>query len=222
MSSSNDQPPTRILHELRHFISSLCVPAPRQRGIFPKPTFGHIQLPPYRLANPNLMKEICDAIPPMDDARHLQPLFVLPDAGMGILDRGTGDKLTRHPLSPEIMAFSDLLIALRASRKEAGSSLQAWKGSDDPRTWHQSGIMPRRAFVVIHLDSQVSADSALAQIALVQWAFDVAIDTQYCIRILTMSTEGVRNVVPDLAKLRSPDIAIPELNLIALGVSMFK
>ncbi|RTE73058.1 hypothetical protein BHE90_012517 [Fusarium euwallaceae] len=77
--------------------------------------------------------------------------------------------------------------------------------------------MSRRAFVVIHLDSQISAGSALAQIALVQWAFDIIIDTKCRLHIVTMSPDRVRNVVPDLAKLRSPDIAIPELNLAALG-----
>ncbi|RSL59914.1 hypothetical protein CEP54_007067 [Fusarium duplospermum] len=206
-----------MLHELRHFIGSLCVPVPRQRGIFPKPAVGHIRLPPYRLVNPNLMKEICDAIPPMEDARHLQPLFVLPDAEMGILDPEMGDKLIRHPLSPEIITFSDLLMALRANRKQAGSSRHAWKGSYHPMSWHQHAIMPRRAFVVIHLDSQVSADNVLAQIALVQWAFDIVIDTKCRLHILTMSPNGVRNVVPDLVKLRSPDIVIPELDLAALG-----
>lgn len=217
MSSSNDQTPSRMLHELRQFVASLCVPIQRQRGTVTSPTFGHVQLPPYRLVNPCLMKEICDAIPAMDDRRHIQPLFVLPDVERRILNTEMREKLIRHPLSPEIITFSELLLALRANRREAGSHRRAWNGTYDLKEWHEKAIMPKRALVVIHLDRQVSADSALALIALVQWAFDVIIDTRCRIHILTMSTYGIRNIVPDLAKRRAPDLAIPELDLAPFG-----
>ncbi|KAI8714979.1 hypothetical protein NCS52_01004600 [Fusarium sp. LHS14.1] len=217
MSSSNDPTPSRMLHELRRFVASLCVPIQRQRGKVTSPTFGHVQLPPYRLVNPCLMKEICDAIPAMDDRRHIQPLFVLPDVERRTLNTEMRKNLIRHPLSPEIITFSELLLALRANRREARSNRRAWNGTYDLKEWHERAIMPKRALVVIYLDRMVSADSALALIALVQWAFDVIIDTRCRIHILTMSTYGIRNIVPDLAKRRAPDLAIPELDLAPFG-----
>lgn len=213
---SPDPTSERMLNELKTFLTSFCAPIRRQPGTTPV-RFGHITTPPYRLRHPSLMELIATALPSTGDKNDLRRFFVMTDYECQMITEEITAELCKGTFPAVIATFADILQALRGIRRCPGSSRLAWQTTTDPLGWEKNGGIPRRAIIVIQLDPQVSADSALALIALVQWVFDICADTRASLHVLTMSTDPGYNIVPAIAELRCPGIVVAELNLAALA-----
>lgn len=212
---SSDPTSERILDALKPFMASICGPLPESGSN--RVRFGHIKIPPYRLREPSLLEMIATAIPSTGYASDLRPFFVLSDFERSVITEEVQTELNKRTLPPAIATFAEVLQALRGSRCSDGSAHVCWMPYNSPMGWEKGRLIPRKAVIVIQLDPQLSADCALALIGLVQWAFDICVNSHTSLHILTMSTDPGYNIVPALAERRYPGIAISELNLAALA-----
>lgn len=206
----------RILSKLKPFLESFCAPIRREPGD-PPVRFGHITIPPYRLREPSLLELMGRALPSTGDKTDLRPFFVMSDFEFNMITDETLGELTKRALPSVVTGFVEILQALRRMRCGDGSGRNAWDSIMDPMGWEKKGGIPGRAVIIIQLDSRVSADSALALISLVQWVFDVSVNANTSLHVLTMSTDPGYNIVPALAKLRCPEIVVAELDLAILA-----
>ncbi|KAF5644479.1 hypothetical protein F52700_2478 [Fusarium sp. NRRL 52700] len=168
--------------------------------------FGHIQTSPYRLGKVSLLESVRQ-ISMKANQLNAEMIFVVSaiekELGIGVKDDGK--------VTPVILTFSELIDALRASKK--GSSEGHWATAPKP-PWKKGQVLPIEVVLVICLDPHMSADCALGLLGTVRWAIDQASHwDQTDIRVLTLSAEKEFNFLSDVVSFLAPGKQVATVDL---------
>ncbi|CZR40748.1 uncharacterized protein FPRO_10336 [Fusarium proliferatum ET1] len=191
-----------IQHRLGEFISAFSA---RDR---PNARFAHIKIPDFRMERPSLMESIRKSLSP-ENAKCM--LFVTSE-----LEKAVGHSLATAAtaadgIKRQQMGYSEALRSVKMNRADAGDG-SAWK-SPRQGNLQQDVILPRNIIVVFQIDPTVPADCALALIAFVQWALDVAVDGESQVMVITLAVEDDCDFLSTLVAIRSRHVSVDYLDL---------
>ncbi|KAF5580280.1 uncharacterized protein FSUBG_13433 [Fusarium subglutinans] len=172
--------------------------------------FGHIQIPPYRLGKVSLLESVRQ-ISMKANRFNAEMIFVVSarekELGIGVKDDGK--------VTPVILTFSELIDALRASKKGARNG--QWVTAPKP-PWKKGQALPIEVVLVICLDPLMPADCALCLLGAVRWAIDQASSwDQTDIRVLTLSAEKEFNFLSEVVSFLAPDKQVASVDLSVRG-----
>ncbi|KAJ4015435.1 hypothetical protein NW752_006899 [Fusarium irregulare] len=162
--------------------------------------FGHIAMPPCRLLG--IPQAIYDLLPV--DRSDTRVIFVNFDERVAAVD---------NDLPVENFSFADFLVILRKNIRPKKGPFPWWEPVDID-DWRER-ILPSKAVIAMQLDTQISAQCALALTCLVEWAcadFPVERD----IRVVTMSPPVDQDLLLDLVSQKEVDPSVSVCDIQAL------
>ncbi|KAM0187539.1 hypothetical protein ACHAPI_011076 [Fusarium lateritium] len=188
------------LEKLEDILADFCQP-PFDKSK-PNLRFGHLVIPVYLQTSYSMVEMITQAVREASDVSAV--IFVMPRIIHRLVRTITVEGLDFLPdFNDQTLEYEWLLSVLRGNRVARGPGPNAWKQAESPMMWQEALVLPDEAFVVFHMDPNLSADCCLALIGIVQWASDVSQRTGSNIRILTTGSYFGNSFLSELAGIHS-------------------
>ncbi|KAF4990325.1 hypothetical protein FGRMN_8554 [Fusarium graminum] len=110
----------------------------------------------------------------------------------------------------QILNYEWFSSILHQNRIASGAGPGVWKDAE-ANLWKAALILPKKAFVVFHLDPYLSADCCLALLGLFQWASDVSQRQESNIRVLATGNKSQSGLLSELAGIYTKPVASYQL-----------
>lgn len=154
--------------------------------------FRHLRVNHGDFTHPSVRQAIWKSV----TEHHDRVIFVGSKMETDVAKDGTWDSSSES--RPKFVTYVEFVELLEKNRAKNGKGPEAWKKECQPEGQFQQSILPSRVLIVMSIEPQMPCECALALIAAVHWAMDIAQRKDAGIRVLTMSPE---EEVPALGRL---------------------